>query len=113
MKKNPSNFPETMKQLYAMKYDTDNYMDKSNELMKRLTSDLSKDVSSKEIQQIVDELINLGSEHTKNIDVGEGYWNLMADGYLTNPSIIEVTDKKYGKGASAFIGEALEVYWGL
>ena len=110
MKNNLSNFSETMETLNAMKDDIGSYVDKSTELMARLTSDLSKDVSSKEIQQIVDELINMGSEHTQNMDLGDGYWNLMADGCLTNPATIEVTDKKYGKGASAFIGEALKAY---
>jgi len=110
MKNNLSNFSETMETLNAMKDDIGSYVDKSTELMARLTSDLSKDVSSKEIQQIVDELINMGSEHTQNMDLGDGYWNLMADGYLTNSATIEVTDKKYGKGASAFIGEALKAY---
>jgi len=88
MKKNLSNFPALMEQMYAMKDDVDDYMDKSNKLMKRHTLDLSKDTSSKEIQQIVDELVKVGGEHTKNMDMGEGYWDLMAEGYLSNPSII-------------------------
>jgi len=110
MKDNISNFSEMMETLNAMKDDVGSYVDKSTELMAQLTSDLNKDVSSKEIQQIVVELTNLGSEHTQNMNLGDGYLNLMADGYLTNPAIIEATDKKYGKGASAFIGEALKAY---
>ncbi|BCJ94295.1 hypothetical protein acsn021_18640 [Anaerocolumna cellulosilytica] len=34
----------------------------------------------------------------------------MAELYLTKPEYIKITDKKYGKGASKFIGEALKFY---
>jgi hypothetical protein len=44
------------------------------------------------------------------MDMGENYWGLMADLYLTKPAYTKVHDKKYGKGATKFIGEALKFY---
>ena len=44
------------------------------------------------------------------IEMGDNYWPLMAEAYLSTPLYIEVTDKKYGKGASNFIGLALKFY---
>ncbi|SNS90754.1 transcriptional regulator, MerR family [Anaerovirgula multivorans] len=113
MKKNLSNFSGTMESLHALKDNADAYLRKSNEITERLTSDLNKDTASQEIQQIVDELIKTVNEDNKaaqNIDMGDNYWGLMSDLYLSNPAYIEVTDKKYGKGASEFIGKALNAY---
>ncbi len=47
---------------------------------------------------------------TVNIGMGDNYWGLMSELYLSNPAYIKVTDKKYGNGASKFIGEALKFY---
>lgn len=79
-------------------------------LTKRLTADLSKDVTSLEIQEIVCELVNFINESNKGIDMGENYWKSMAETYISTPAFIEVTDKKYGAGASKFIGLALKAY---
>jgi len=81
-------------------------------LYEKLTSDLSKDPSSKEIQQIVEEIaaINKKSHESLKVDVGDNYWEYTADLYLSNPAYIKVNEKKYGTGASKFIGEALKFY---
>ena len=110
MKKNMARFPELMEQMYSMKDKAESYIRKSDELMKRLTADLSKDVFCEEIQQIVDELIAEGSACKPDVDLGDNYWGMIADGYLFRPTIIEVTDKKYGAGASVFIGNALKAH---
>lgn len=85
---------------------------KINTLYEKLTSDLSKDPSSKEIQQIVEKIaaITKKSLESLNVDVGDNYWVYTADLYLSNPMYIKVMDKKYGSGASKFIGEALKFY---
>ena len=111
--KNLARFPEIMEQMNSMKEGVSSYIDKSDELMRRLTADLSKDVSSREIKQMVGELVALGEAYSNATDLGENYWGLIADGYLSNPTVIETTDRKYGNGASAFIGNALKVYWNL
>ncbi|MBU3093835.1 MerR family transcriptional regulator [Clostridium sp. CF011] len=85
---------------------------KINTLYEKLTSDLSKDSSSKEIQQIVDKIaaITKKSLESLKVDVGDNYWGYTADHYLSNPTYIKVIDKEYGTGASKFIGEALKFY---
>ena len=85
---------------------------KINTLYEKLTSDLSKDPSSKEIQQIVEEIANeTDKQHEAlKVDEGENYWGYTAELYLLNSTWIKVTDKKYGDGASKFIGEALKFY---
>ncbi|MBW9147107.1 MerR family transcriptional regulator [Clostridium sp. CM027] len=85
---------------------------KINTLYEKLTSDLSKDSSSKEIQQIVEKIaaITKKSLESLKVDVGDNYWGYTADHYLSNPTYIKVIDKEYGTGASKFIGEALKFY---
>lgn len=87
---------------------------KLKELYKKLVADLSKDPSSKEVQQIAGEITNTAKkdyEVFKN-DMGEDYWYSMVRIYLVFPDWIEEVDKKYGSGASKFIGKALEIYFG-
>jgi len=85
---------------------------KMNTLYEKLTSDLSKDPSSKEIQQIVEKIaaITKKSHESLKVDVGDNYWGYMADLYLSNPTYIKVIDKQYGNDASKFMGEALKIY---
>lgn len=84
------------------------YIAKTTELMKKLTSDLKKDVSSNEIQCIVDEWVNLVNRQTSGLD--NNYWHLLTEGFLSDSAVIQANDNMYGKGASAFIGKALKAY---
>ncbi|EDU38707.1 MerR family transcriptional regulator [Clostridium sporogenes] len=83
---------------------------KLKELYRKLTSDLSKDTSSKEIQQIAEEIINIAKKDYEafKMDNGDDHWYYMVQIYLVYPEWIEAVDKKYGHGASKFIGEALK-----
>ena len=115
MKKNLSNSSTIMEQYNNIKKDAlEVSLSKTKELTKKLTSDLSKDPHSKEIQQIVEEMVNMSNEGTKflKMNMGDNHWDLMSDLYLSNPIYIEVNDKKYGNGSSKFIGEALKFYFG-
>lgn len=100
-----------MESMGVIKENVTDYMQQLNNLNKRLTADLSKDTNSLEVQSIVKELICLFQETSRGIDMGENYWNLVIEGYLSTPEIIEATDKIYGTGASDFIGRALQDYW--
>lgn len=111
MKRNLDNYTATMEQLNSIKDNLDDYKTKSDEMHQKLTSDLSKDTTSDEIQNIVADLVTLVNGNFKNIDMGENYWGLLTEAYLTSPEIIEVTDKLYGSGSSKFIGEALKFYF--
>ena len=112
MKKNLSHYSESLDGFQIIKDNVDYYVGKNNELMNQLTADISKDPTSEEIQKIVSEIARLTDETNGivNIDKGDNYWGLMSDFYLTNSAFIEVTDKKYGVGVSAFIGKALKFY---
>lgn len=112
MKNNLNNMPLIMEGFQTIKENIDVYLAQTDQLMERITSDLSKNPSSTEIQEIVKEMDVMVREHSKivKMDMGENYWGLMADLYLTKPAYTKIHDKKYGKGAAKFIGEALKYY---
>lgn len=110
MKKNLSHFSENMKKMEEIKEN--GYVEKNQELTKQLLADLSKDVRSKEVQDLVQELMNLGEEcKPPSMDMGENYWNITIEQYLHNPTLIEGFDRRYGDGASEFFGKALQYYF--
>lgn len=86
---------------------------KLKELYKKLVSDLSKDPSSKEIQQIAEEITNIAKKDYEAFkgDEGDDHWYYMVK-LFSNPIWIKEVDKNYGDGASEFIGEALKSYLG-
>jgi DNA-binding transcriptional MerR regulator len=88
------------------------YEPKIETLYKKLTVDLYKDPSSKEIQEIIFEIVDeTQKQHeTLKVEVGENYWSYQAEQYLSESTYKKVLDKKYGDGASKFIGEALKFY---
>lgn len=83
---------------------------KLKELYKKLVTDLSKDPSSKEIQQIAEKIANTAKKDYEvfKSENGDDYWYYMVQIYLVYPDWIEKIDKKYGDGASKFIGKALK-----
>jgi DNA-binding transcriptional MerR regulator len=96
------------------------------ELYKRLTADLSKDPSSKEIQQIAGQITLIAKrdyEAFKN-KLGDYYWLSIVRLYSIFSKELEKLDKenggvgmawideRYGDGAAKFIGKALETYLG-
>jgi len=85
---------------------------KLKELFKKLTSDLSKDPYSKEIQEIAEEITDATkkSQEFYKVDEGENHWGYTAELYLSNSTWIKAIDKQYGSGASKFMGEALKFY---
>lgn len=96
----------------ALKTYLGNYEPKIETLYKRLTADLSKDPLSEEIQKIISEIVaETEKQHEAlKVEVGENYWSYQANQYLSESILIKVMDKKYGTGASKFIGEALKFY---
>ncbi|MBE6044227.1 MULTISPECIES: MerR family transcriptional regulator [Clostridium] len=87
---------------------------KLRNLYKKLTADLNKDPYSKEVQKIAGEITNIAKkdyEVFKN-NMGDDYWYFMVKTYLLFPAWIQEVDKKYGSGASKFIGKALKIYLG-
>jgi len=112
MKNNLNNLPSIMEGAQTIKENADVYLAQTNQLYERLTSDLSKDPSSADIQAIVKEMDNMGKEQYRilKMDMGENYWGLIADLYLTKTEYTKIHDKKHGKGATKFIGEIFKFY---
>lgn len=111
MKANLNNFPETMEKLQNIKENSNEYLTKSKELMQKLTENLTRDVTSREVQELAKEMISLSSEVTKGIDMGGNYWDMVIEGYLHNEQMIQINDNLHGEGASVFIGRALTEYF--
>ena len=84
-------------------------------LYEKLAADLSKDPTSKEIQQTVEEIADTTKRNYEHyrIDIGitNAFLSNMADIYLSSAeNNMNVVDKKYGDGAAKFIGESLKFY---
>lgn len=109
---NLANLPSIMEGFESIKENTDVYLAKTEQLTKRLTADLGRNPSSPDIQEIVKEMDDMVKEQSEIVGMamGENYWGLMAELYLTKPEYAKITDQKYGKGASQFIGRALTQY---
>jgi len=96
----------------ALKYSLREKQPKINTLYDSLVFDLSKDPRSDGIQAIVKEIADLTKKQQEslNVDMGNNYWGYMAGLYLSKPEFIKAIDKKYGNGASVFMGEAFKFY---
>jgi len=88
------------------------FVEKNEELTRRLAADVTKDVAASDVQKMVKELINLLDEQDRpTLDMEKNYWSIVIDSYLHNPQVISGVDKRYGASASHFLGMALEVYF--
>lgn len=81
---------------------------------KKLSEDLRKDTSSKEIQVIADTISKTIKRDYKIFEdeIGDEHWFYMIKLFLINEEWIKDVDSKYGIGASKFIGQALEINLG-
>lgn len=110
MKYNLKHFPNLMKEQQKLSLNIDNLLHKNNELYLSLTSDLNKDFTSNEIQNIVHEIVIFTQEKLLSLEVGEGYWDMVIESY-SNDLAKEITDKKYGTGASNYIANSFQYYF--
>lgn len=109
MKDNLSHFSENMEKMERIKEK--GYVERNTYLMEQLMKDINRDVTSGEIQELIGEMMNLlETDDQPVMDLGEHYWDNMADGYLHNQALIDIMDKKYGAGASRFMGRAPRCY---
>lgn len=67
--------------------------EKTEALTRKLTADLTKDPADPGIREITAGLITLTEESNKGTDMGDNYWEFMAELYRTNPAYIEANDK--------------------
>lgn len=109
MKYNLEHFQELMEQIEDIGGKKDDILKKNDDLHVKLTSDLTKNPTSEEIQDIIHELMELSKETSIDVDMGEGYWDMVIDIY-TGETGRKVMDEKYGEGASEFMAKALHYY---
>lgn len=110
MKENLSHFSENMEKMERIKES--GYVEENQRLTHLLLADITRDTASKEVQELVDKLVNLlKKEDCPVMDLGDNYWDVLTDGYLNNEDLIKIMDMKFGTGASRFMGEALQYYF--
>ena len=110
MKYNLEHFTELMEQSKSLAENKDALLQKSNDLYTKLTSDMTKDVASQEIQDIVHEIVEFSDGNSLGLDMGEGYWDIIIETYSKDLTK-GITDTKYGAGASGYIANALQYYF--
>lgn len=81
----------------------------SDNLYKKLTSDLSKDVGSPEVQSVVHSLVLLIQKTSGSFLLDKPYIHILIDAYSSD-YVKKVTDAKYGSGASDYIVKAFCYY---
>lgn len=110
MKYNLEHFSELMEKSEELADRKDELMQKSDALFARLTSDMTRDVTTGEIQDIVREIIEDVTKNSLGVDMGDGYWDIVIESY-SHDAVREIYDKKYGAGASDYIADALRYYF--
>lgn len=110
MKYNLEHFSEIMEQMDEVSQNADEILKKSDELFLSLTADISKDVTSEEIQDIVREIVEFTNKNNSIVDMGEGYWDFVIDSY-SKETVKEITEKKYGTGSADYIARALQSFF--
>ncbi|MDD6793935.1 MAG: MerR family transcriptional regulator [Clostridiaceae bacterium] len=96
----------------ALNINMNGWEPEGEKLYKRLTADLTKDPANEDLQDIIEKIINVERESYKslNMEMPENHYPHKAELFQNNETYIKVFDDKYGKGASKFIGKALEIY---
>lgn len=117
-------FGSVYKYTEAMKYNLEHFSEimdtklseeakelaaQSDMLYGKLTADLSENVSSPKIQEIVCELLQFIQKSSTDVSLDKPYINMLIDTY-SNDYIKSITDTKYGKGASDYIVGAFRYY---
>lgn len=107
MKYNLEHFSEIMEKMQTT--DTTALLRKSDALYTRLTSDMSRDIRSDEIQDTVREIVTF-TEETSPGNSGEYFWDIVIESY-SHDLVKKATDEKYGIGAAEYITEAMKYYF--
>lgn len=111
MKDNLAHFSERMEEAEHAKERFEANVERSNALTKELVSDLTMDVKSPQIQNIIHELVQMSEEITQGRNMGENFWDVVINGFLYDAKLIDANDKLYGEGASDFMGRAYKYFF--
>ncbi len=107
MKQNLEHFSELMET--QLTEEVKEIGKQSDLLYGRLAADLSEDVSSPKVQAIVHEILQFTQKHSSGTDFDKPLSNVLMDIY-SGDYIKNITDGKYGKGASDYIVKAFRYY---
>lgn len=107
MKHNLEHFSEIMET--QMPEDAQKAAQESDKYYRELTSDLSREISSPEVQALVHSLIMLIQENGGAVSLAKPYIHVLIDAYSSD-YIKKITDTKYGEGASDYIIKAFRYY---
>lgn len=107
MKYNLEHFSEIMEKQFDE--NTKKVMQQSDDLYKSLTADMEREVSSKEIQDIVQKMVAFMQENAAAELPGQNFSDIIIDTY-SNDYFRDRTDAKYGAGASDYIVRAFQYY---
>lgn len=107
MKYNLEHFSELMNQ--GQNEEVEKIAAQSDILYGKLTANLTCDVSSPQIQEIVYEILQFIKKHSSSVTLDKPFIYVLMDSY-SNDYIKTITDTKYGDGASAYIAKAFRYY---
>ena len=107
MKYNLEHFSELMNK--EQNEEVEKISTQSDMLYGKLTADLTCDVSSLQIQEIVYEILQFIKKHSSSVTLDKPLINVLIDSY-SNDYVKTITDTKYGDGASAYIVKAFRYY---
>lgn len=107
MKYNLKHFSEIMDKEWNEK--AEKIAAQSDLLYGKLTTDLTCDVSSPKIQEIVYEILEFIKKQGYSVTLDKPLINVLIDSY-SNDYVKNITDKKYGDGTSDYIVKAFRYY---
>lgn len=107
MKYNLEHFSEIMET--NLTEEAQKVAQETDKLYKKLTSDLSKEIISPEVQSIVHSLMMLIQENGGAVSLDKLFIHALIDAY-SSAYVKKITDKKYGEGASDYIAAAFRYY---
>lgn len=107
MKYNLEHFSEIMKA--QLTEEVKEIAAQSDLLYANLTADKSNDAASPEIQSIVQEILLLIQKNSGSVSLDNSYIDILIDAY-SGDYVKQLTDTKYGEGASDYIVKAFRYY---
>ncbi len=107
MKYNLEHFSEIMDKNWSE--ETEKIAAEPDLLYEKLTADLTCDVSSLQIQEVVSEILKFIKKYSSSVTLDKPLINVLIDSY-SNDYVKTITDKKYGNGASDYIVKAFRYY---
>lgn len=107
MKYNLEHFSEIMET--NLTEEAQKVAQETDKLYKKLTGDLSKDITSPEVQSIVHSLMMLIQENGGTVSLDKPFIHALIGAY-SSAYVKKITDTKYGEGASDYIAAAFRYY---